>query len=347
MIEPQRVRSASDMKPAAGMHANAPIRYATKIVVPCSGSSPRASWTMPDHELDEGEHGHHGHTDEVPVLGRLVAVGGPAAPGGEHERGDGGRDRQGIKHDATLLRAKRPDALAPGVPRRVESMKIQAEALLFDNDGTLVSSLESVNRCWTRWAAEYGITAEEFARVELHGRPAAEIVADLLPGTGAPRERSRAWGSVPEAVVRIEELEVEDVVGGVHLLPGTKALLDSLPADRWAVVTSATRRLAEARLGEAGIRPKTLVTADDITRGKPDPEPFLLAARQLGVDPARCVVFEDAPAGLQAGRAAGMTTVALTTTHRADELDADVVAGDLSAVSALVTSGGVEISVED
>ena len=119
-----------------------------------------------------------------------------------------------------------------------------------------------------------------------------------------------------------------------------------LPADRWAVVTSATRRLAEARLGEAGIRPKTLVTADDITRGKPDPEPFLLAARQLGVDPARCVVFEDAPAGLQAGRAAGMTTVALTTTHRAAELDADVVAGDLSAVSALVTSGGVEISVD-
>ncbi|MFI6283091.1 HAD family hydrolase [Streptomyces sp. NPDC050988] len=215
-------------------------------------------------------------------------------------------------------------------------MKIQADALLFDNDGTLVSSLESVYRCWTRWAEEYGITAEEFARVELHGRPAAEIAADLLPAD-----------RVPEAVVRIEQLEVEDVEGGVQLLPGTRALLDSVPADRWAVVTSATRRLAEARLDEAGIRPKTLIAADDITRGKPDPEPFLLAARRLGVDPARCVVFEDAPAGLQAGRSAGMTTVALTTTHQAAELRADVVVGDLSAVSALVTDGGVEISVGD
>ena len=215
-------------------------------------------------------------------------------------------------------------------------MKIQADALLFDNDGTLVSSLESVYRCWTRWAEEYGITAEEFARVELHGRPAAEIAADLLPAD-----------RVAEAVVRIEQLEVEDVEGGVHLLPGTRALLDSVPADRWAVVTSATRRLAEARLDEAGIRPKTLITADDITRGKPDPEPFLLAARRLGVDPTRCVVFEDAPAGLQAGRSAGMTTVALTTTHQADELHADVVVSDLSAVSALVTDGGVEISVRD
>ncbi|MDQ0778524.1 sugar-phosphatase [Streptomyces aurantiacus] len=213
-------------------------------------------------------------------------------------------------------------------------MKIQADALLFDNDGTLVSSLESVYRCWNRWAAEYGITPEEFARVELHGRPAAEIAADLLPAA-----------RVAEAVVRIEHLEVEDVVGGVRLLPGTKALLDSLPADRWAVVTSATRRLAEARLAEVGIRPKNLIAADDITRGKPDPEPFLLAARQLGVHPARCVVFEDAPAGLQAGRAAGMTTVALTTTHRAAELTADVVVEDLSAVSALVTDGGVELSL--
>ncbi|GAB2854847.1 HAD family hydrolase [Streptomyces deserti] len=214
-------------------------------------------------------------------------------------------------------------------------MKIHAQALLFDNDGTLVSSLASVDRCWTRWAGEYGITAEEFARVELHGRPAAEIAADLLPA-----------GLVPEAVARIEDLEVADVPnGGVHLLPGTRVFLDSLPADRWAVVTSATRRLAEARLDAVGILPKTLVAADDVTRGKPDPEPYLLAARALGVDPAHCVVFEDAPAGLAAGRAAGMTTVALTTTHQADELDADLVVRDLSALSVLVTDGGVEISV--
>lgn len=217
---------------------------------------------------------------------------------------------------------------------RWDAMKIQAEALLFDNDGTLISSLESVHRCWTRWAGEYGITPEEFARVELHGRPAAEIAADLLPP-----ER------LPEAVARIEELEVSDVAGGVHLLPGTRALLDSLPMDQWAVVTSATRVLAEARLAEVGIRPALLIAADDITRGKPDPEPFLLAAGKLGVDPARCVVFEDAPAGLAAGRAAGMTTVALATTHDAAELSADFLAKDLSAVSAQATAGTVEITV--
>jgi sugar-phosphatase len=213
-------------------------------------------------------------------------------------------------------------------------MTIHAQALLFDNDGTLVSSLASVDRCWTRWAGEYGITAEEFARVELHGRPAAEIAADLLPAE-----------LVPQAVARIEDLEVDDVPNdGVHLLPGTRAFLDVLPAERWAVVTSATRRLAEARLDAVGILPKTLVAADDVTRGKPDPEPYLLAARALGVDPAHCVVFEDAPAGLAAGRAAGMTTVALTTTHQAHELHADLVVENLSALSALVTEQGVEIS---
>ncbi|MFD4573139.1 HAD family hydrolase [Streptomyces sp. NPDC058417] len=215
---------------------------------------------------------------------------------------------------------------------------LHAQALLFDNDGTLVSTLASVERCWTLWAREYGISAEEFGRVPLHGRTAVEIVADLVPAA-----------LVPEAVARVEELEVADVPnGGVELLPGTRAFLDALPADRWAVVTSATRRLAEARLATVGIRPKTLVTADDVTRGKPDPEPYLRAARALGVEPADCVVFEDAPVGLAAGRAAGMTTVALATTHPAADLHADLVIPDLSAlsaVSALVSGGGVEISV--
>lgn len=212
----------------------------------------------------------------------------------------------------------------------------QFDALLFDNDGTLISSMESVHRCWTRWAREYGITEEAFAAVELHGRPAAEIIADLLP------EAVRAG-----ALARIEVLETEDVAGGVVLLPGTKELLSALPAGRWAVVTSATRPLAEARLREVGIDFPEMVAADDITRGKPDPEPFLLAAARLGVDPARCAVFEDAPAGLAAGRAAGMTTVALTTTHTAGELDADVVVRDLSAVSVLVGADGVTIETDD
>ncbi|NLU66295.1 HAD family hydrolase [Streptomyces sp. HNM0574] len=213
-------------------------------------------------------------------------------------------------------------------------MKITADALLFDNDGTLISSLDSVIRCWTRWAEEYGISEEEFARVELHGRPAAEILADLLPP-----ER------IPEALARVEQLEVEDVTeGGVRLLPGTAELIRALPEGGWAVVTSATRVLGEARLRQVGIEAPLVIAADDIVQGKPHPEPYLLAAAKLGVDPSRCVVFEDAPAGLEAGRAAGMRTVALATTHTADELRADVVVDDLSAVSAQVTSAGVEIT---
>ncbi|WP_234382875.1 HAD-IA family hydrolase [Streptomyces dysideae] len=226
-------------------------------------------------------------------------------------------------------------------------MTIHAQALLFDNDGTLVFSLASVDRCWTRWAGEYGITAEEFGRIELHGRPAAEIAADLLPA-----------GIVPEAVARIEQAGGRGRTQrgrptaarhpGVPRLAALPQLLGFARSRgtpiRWAVVTSATRRLAEARLDAVGIRPKKMVAADDVTRGKPGPEPYLLAARRLGVDPAHCVVFEDAPAGLQAGRAAGMTTVALATTHAAHELDADLVVSDLSALSALVTAQGVEIS---
>ncbi|MFB6714169.1 HAD family hydrolase [Streptomyces sp. NPDC056237] len=211
-------------------------------------------------------------------------------------------------------------------------MKIHAQALLFDNDGTLLSSIESVYRCWSRWAQEYGITAEDFEGLELHGRTAGEIVAGLLPAD-----------RVEEALARIEQLEVEDAPGGVVILPGTKELLGALPVHRWAVVTSATRSLGRARLREVGVDFPLMIAAEDVARGKPDPEPYLLAAERLGVDPARCVVFEDAPAGLRAGRAAGMTTVALATTHDRSELVADVVVDDLSAISVQVTAQGVEI----
>lgn len=122
--------------------------------------------------------------------------------------------------------------------------------------------------------------------------------------------------------------------------------LQTTAAGPWSPRSPGTRPLAEARLREAGIETPELVAADDITRGKPDPEPFLLAARRLGVDPARCVVFEDASAGLAAGRAAGLRTVALTTTHTADELDADVVVRDLSAVSVQVTDGVLTLGTD-
>ncbi|MBF6047258.1 HAD-IA family hydrolase [Streptomyces sp. NRRL B-1677] len=217
-------------------------------------------------------------------------------------------------------------------------MRFPADALLFDSDETLVSSLRSVKRVWSRWAESYGMTLEEaMARVEVHGRPAAEIVAALLPADQAA-----------EGLRRLIDAEVADALaGGVVPVPGALALLASLPEDRWAVVTSSSRRVAGTRLGQVGIHPKFLITSDDdITRFKPHPEPFLLAAERLSFDPARCVVVEDAPAGLAAGRAAGMATIALTTTHRPDQLDADASVADLTALSARVTTAGdLEITV--
>ncbi|MEV6552124.1 HAD-IA family hydrolase [Streptomyces sp. NPDC051597] len=214
-------------------------------------------------------------------------------------------------------------------------MHLSADALLFDSDETLVSSMRSVVRAWTGWAASYGMTLQDVARVEVHGRPAAAIVAELLPAD-----------QVARAVARLEDAEVADALaGGVEPVPGAPGLLAQLPPDRWAVVTSGTRRVAEARLGGVGIHPRHLVTVDDITHHKPHPEPFLLAAERLGVDPARCVVVEDAPAGLASGRAAGMTTIALTRTHPAHELDADLTIEDLTSVSVRATPTGLEITV--
>lgn len=204
-------------------------------------------------------------------------------------------------------------------------MRFDVDALLFDMDGTLVDSTASVLRGWQTVAAEFPIPPDLFAVVPRHGRPAVEIMADLLP-----REL------IPAAAARLDELERTDT-DDVVLLPGAARLLAAAPAGRWAVVTSAGRPLAQVRLGAAGIgtvgiAAPALVTIDDVSRGKPGPEPFLLGAKLLGVPPERCLVFEDAPAGLAAARAAGAMTVAVTTTHTADELDADVIVPDLSAV---------------
>ncbi|MGW5117117.1 HAD-IA family hydrolase [Streptomyces noursei] len=212
-------------------------------------------------------------------------------------------------------------------------MRFAADALLFDSDETLVSSMASVFACWARWAEMHGITVDDIKAVQPHGRPAAAIVADLLP-----QDR------VAPALALLEQAEV-DAADAVVPIAGARALVSSLPVGRWAVVTSGTRRVASARLSAAGMRAAHVITADDVLRPKPDPEPFLLAARRLGVDPARCVVVEDAPAGLDAARAAGMTTIAVTTTHRAQELVADVVIADLTAVTARVTETGLDVTV--
>ncbi|MBS2965418.1 HAD-IA family hydrolase [Actinocrinis puniceicyclus] len=199
-------------------------------------------------------------------------------------------------------------------------MRFEVDALLFDMDGTLVDSTASVLRGWRTVSAEFPVPPALFDAVPRHGRPAVEILADLLP-----REL------IPAAAARLDELERTDT-GDVVALPGAAGLLAAAPPGRWAVVTSAGRALAGARLAAAGIDAPLLVTIDDVSRGKPDPEPFLLGAKLLGVPPQRCLVFEDAPAGLAAARAAGAATVAVATTHPAGALDADLVLADLAAV---------------
>lgn len=204
-------------------------------------------------------------------------------------------------------------------------------AIIFDLDGTLVDSTPAVIRAWSRWATERGITAEELAGY--HGVPAKSIVADLVPEA----EREAAGR-------RIDELELADL-DGVVPLPGAVDALSGLPTDRLAIATSCTRPLAAARLAASGVpTPVVVVTVDDVERGKPAPDPFLLAAKRLGVDPARCLVVEDAPAGLQAARAAGCATLAVTTTTPAQDLRADAVVANLGDVQFIGDGGGVRVS---
>ena len=203
-------------------------------------------------------------------------------------------------------------------------MKFTCAAVLFDADGTLIDSIPAVERAWRAWSAEYGFDADAVLAV-CHGRPSAETIRELIPGDGF-----RA------ALDRLDDMEVTDT-HGVRAYPNSRELLDALgdAGLPWAVVTSGNLALVTARLKAAELpTPEVLVTADSVTNGKPDPEGYLLAARQLGVDPARCVVIEDAPAGIRAGKAAGAMVIAVATSHGADELGAaDVIVPDLRAVS--------------
>ncbi|HWF75164.1 MAG TPA: HAD-IA family hydrolase [Solirubrobacteraceae bacterium] len=194
-----------------------------------------------------------------------------------------------------------------------------AEALLVDLDGTLVDSTAPVRRAWSAFAGRHRLDPEAVHRFA-QGRPSRETVGLLAP----------AADHEIEATV-VEDAEVGDT-DGVFALPGAAELLGSgLPL---AIVTSCSTALARARLGAAGLPiPPVLVTSDGLERGKPDPACYLIGARLLGVDPARCVVLEDAPAGILAGRAAGATVIALRTTHPDAELgDAHAVVDDLASL---------------
>ncbi|WNB85338.1 HAD-IA family hydrolase [Cellulomonas sp. ATA003] len=211
-------------------------------------------------------------------------------------------------------------------------------AVLFDMDGTLISSVASVVRAWTRVGQEYGIPAVDFDH--LHGIPARDLVDSLL-GDRPREDRDRA-------LRRVIEIELEDT-DDIQVLPGAAQALDVLvTTGRCAIVTSCTRDLALARLRAAGLRaPDVLVAAEDVARGKPDPEPFRTGAARLGVEVTDCVVAEDAAAGIASARAAGATTIALTTTMRADEIDGDVVVPDLSAVTFHPVPDGVRVRLAE
>lgn len=181
------------------------------------------------------------------------------------------------------------------------------DAVLFDLDGTLADSTASVARCWDRLAREFGAAAG--LGQENHGQPSAVLIGTMV---GPDR--------VGAGQARIQELEIADAPS-IDVIPGAQQIFSSLPEERRAIVTSGVRALATARLRAAGLAiPRTMVTYDDVERGKPDPEPYLLAARRLGVDPARCLVFEDAPAGIAAALAAGCRVVAVEGTSDRSEL---------------------------
>jgi sugar-phosphatase len=210
--------------------------------------------------------------------------------------------------------------------------RFTVDAVLFDLDGTLVDSTASVYRNWRRIATILGRDGEDIAG-HLQGIPGRQALRIIEPGLSEQRVRE-----LDEALIEGEVSDTSDVVPA----KGAVALLSALPRRRWGIVTSGTRRLAVARLTAAGLPvPRTLVTADDVETGKPDPAPFRLAAAQIGHPPARCLAVEDAPAGIASARAAGCRTLGVLTTY--PSLDADTVP-DLTALTIDVADGGLTVT---
>jgi sugar-phosphatase len=194
-------------------------------------------------------------------------------------------------------------------------------AILFDLDGVLVDSTGSVSRQWRIWARHRGIDEEKVIAIA-HGVRAVEVIRTVAPHLDA------------EAEVRsLEKREAADREG-VSVMPGAVDLVHSIPEGRWGVVTSGSSHLARARLRLAGISvPRVMVTAGDVANGKPHPEPYLTGAQQLGVDPAECLVIEDAPAGIRSAHAGGMKVIGLTSTYAAAALsEADLVIAKLGEI---------------
>jgi len=214
---------------------------------------------------------------------------------------------------------------------------IETAGILFDMDGVLISSIGSVNRCWRRWAEHYGVPGWE-TYVIPHGTRAVEIIKQLKPDL-----------DVAEGLRYIEDLEIADVAD-LEVLPGARALLESLPAERWAIVTSATYRLLLGRLAAAKLPvPERIISGDRVEKGKPDPEPYRKGAELLGLAPADCVVVEDAPSGVGAGVAAGCRVLGVLGTTPEEKLRAagvTWVVRSLEDVTATVGPRGLTVRLE-
>jgi sugar-phosphatase len=215
-------------------------------------------------------------------------------------------------------------------------MKVTAQGLLFDMDGILISSLGSVERSWAKWAERSGLDVAETIQAA-HGRRALETLRELMPA-----------GDHQADLRLIEELEINDTEG-LAVLPGVRRILESTPQRFWTIVTSATARLARARLACAGIpAPDRFVAADAVANGKPHPEPYLMGAALLGLPPASCIVVEDSRSGAIAGRCAGCRVLATTFSHTVEQLeDADWIVESLDRVQVKTREDhGIELEFE-
>lgn len=217
---------------------------------------------------------------------------------------------------------------------QVNPRSFDVDALLFDMDGTILTSIVAAERVWTRWAERHGLDAETFLPT-IHGKRAIDTVRDAgLPDMDAETEAAA-----------IADAEVEDVAG-IEPIAGAGALLAVLPRNRWAIVTSAPRRLAERRIEAAGLpMPELLVTGDDVERGKPAPDAFALGARGLGVAPQRCLVFEDAAAGIQAAERVGAHIVVVSAMHAAATDSIHPTIADYHDVHAVRRDNGLRIQL--
>ena len=207
-------------------------------------------------------------------------------------------------------------------------------AILFDLDGVLVDSAECVERTWRKWATDHELDPEGVIAVA-HGRRTLETVRLVAPHLSAEAEL---------ATLAASESTTSE---GVYEIAGARELLEQLPAEKWAVVTSGIRAVAEFRLRHARLpAPSVMFCADEITHGKPDPEGYLTAASRLGYSSVDCVVIEDAPAGIESARAAGMRVIAITTTFGRESLmGADAVIERLSDLTVVLNRDQIQIGI--